>query len=461
MNGFARLMGPNFPAFDHVGFDAENLDYFMNAPTTDLPIPSSFDQLITSSNFDGYLREISTMNHDGSMDGLETSSDSIDSGCQQSQEAVAAGPLNEHSSYESASLKRKQSGRSGSSAEADVHKIRRMCACHKCQKSFSSRQALEAHLLTHTENKSFECPECKKGFIRLDLLRRHQRVEGLCKPAKAGPKHQFSFRSGNVPDSLRDFSTPSLHKRGSVRNDSTAGYQEIVFESSSVHSGDQASAPPTPSGRKGPLSEVARAGMRAVKKIGSCWRCKFLRKTCDPEDPCLLCPKGDRSRWEAVGCQRGDFKSSMPQIGLCPGSLKPWAEVIADRPFAGSPSEFANALLKTWSKSRDLWLQQGGHDEEDPNAQYKSSEIRQTVVKNLANASFSLIKQPDTAALNPLQDCILAITWELLKSDSPILILEDKKLPDSILPLLCSAAVYQAKLESVRISLAIIIARHT
>jgi hypothetical protein len=27
------------------------------------------------------------------------------------------------------------------------------------------------------------------------------------------------------------------------------------------------------------LSEIARAGMNAVRKLGACWKCKFLRKT--------------------------------------------------------------------------------------------------------------------------------------------------------------------------------------
>jgi hypothetical protein len=32
------------------------------------------------------------------------------------------------------------------------------------------------------------------------------------------------------------------------------------------------------SGRTGPLSDLARVGMKAVKKVGACWRCVFLRK---------------------------------------------------------------------------------------------------------------------------------------------------------------------------------------
>jgi hypothetical protein len=34
---------------------------------------------------------------------------------------------------------------------------------------------------------------------------------------------------------------------------------------------------PSP-GRRGPLSEAARATLKAVKAVGACWRCKVLRK---------------------------------------------------------------------------------------------------------------------------------------------------------------------------------------
>ena len=53
-------------------------------------------------------------------------------------------------------------------------------------------------------------------------------------------------------------------------------------KSSSAHS--NASALTSASGtsgrsvRSGPLSDLARAGMRAVKRVGACWRCMFLRK---------------------------------------------------------------------------------------------------------------------------------------------------------------------------------------
>jgi hypothetical protein len=53
-------------------------------------------------------------------------------------------------------------------------------------------------------------------------------------------------------------------RRSSTFSQGASGYQEIVFDSNSVYSGSSA-------GRRGPLSDWARAGANAVKKVGACW----------------------------------------------------------------------------------------------------------------------------------------------------------------------------------------------
>jgi hypothetical protein len=67
-----------------------------------------------------------------------------------------------------------------------------------------------------------------------------------------------------------------ISRRSSVQSkESTSGYQELVFDSNLSRTVSWTSAS---SGRRGPLGTVARAAMNAVKAVGSCWRCKFLRK---------------------------------------------------------------------------------------------------------------------------------------------------------------------------------------
>lgn len=72
---------------------------------------------------------------------------------------------------------------------------------------------------------------------------------------------------------------PFLSSRSSkVRPEVASGFQEIVFDSRSVGSSSQGSVQSSTScasGRRGPLSELARIGMKAVKKLGACWRYKL------------------------------------------------------------------------------------------------------------------------------------------------------------------------------------------
>ncbi|KAI0860218.1 hypothetical protein F4860DRAFT_223880 [Xylaria cubensis] len=61
---------------------------------------------------------------------------------------------------------------------------------------------------------------------------------------------------------------------------------------------------------------------RTLKVIGACWRCKILRKKCDPDQPCKACPRAEnKSRWQNIGCKRGNLLDHCPRICLCPNVL--------------------------------------------------------------------------------------------------------------------------------------------
>lgn len=67
-------------------------------------------------------------------------------------------------------------------------------------------------------------------------------------------------------------------RKSSIQAEAASGFQEIIFDSGSVASSCQGSVQSNiscASGRRGPLNEWARAGMKAVKEIGACWRCKL------------------------------------------------------------------------------------------------------------------------------------------------------------------------------------------
>ena len=65
-------------------------------------------------------------------------------------------------------------------------------------------------------------------------------------------------------------------RRSSTHSHAGSGYEEIIFDSRSTNSGSQASVT---SGRRGPLNGFTKSAMNAVKRVGACWRCKFLRKS--------------------------------------------------------------------------------------------------------------------------------------------------------------------------------------
>ncbi|KAI1754844.1 hypothetical protein F4782DRAFT_463289 [Xylaria castorea] len=61
---------------------------------------------------------------------------------------------------------------------------------------------------------------------------------------------------------------------------------------------------------------------RTLNVIGACWRCKILRKKCDPDQPCKACPRTEsKSRWQNIGCKRGNLLDHCPRICLCPKTI--------------------------------------------------------------------------------------------------------------------------------------------
>ncbi|KAL9061288.1 MAG: hypothetical protein Q9162_000162 [Coniocarpon cinnabarinum] len=59
--------------------------------------------------------------------------------------------------------------------------------------------------------------------------------------------------------------------------------------------------------RKGPLRPEQRAQASEIRKRRACLRCKYLKKTCDPGDPCAGCQPAHARLWQ-VPCTRMDIK---------------------------------------------------------------------------------------------------------------------------------------------------------
>lgn len=85
-------------------------------------------------------------------------------------------------------------------------------------------------------------------------------------------------------------------------------------------------------GRRGPLTEDGRRAMRALEAVGgACWRCRALRRKCDPGSPCRCCLQSvpmphlgeDAPLWPLIGCRRGPLRDSIPRQLLCPDLDRP------------------------------------------------------------------------------------------------------------------------------------------
>ncbi|CAK7222074.1 hypothetical protein SBRCBS47491_004746 [Sporothrix bragantina] len=77
-----------------------------------------------------------------------------------------------------------------------------------------------------------------------------------------------------------------------------------------------------PRGRRGPLSAKSRKDIKDLEWAGgACWRCKILRRKCDPGIPCKNCPapdlREDAPPWPLIGCRRGNLRDAMPPQVLC------------------------------------------------------------------------------------------------------------------------------------------------
>lgn len=262
------------------------------------------------------------------------------------------------------------------------------------------------------------------------------------------------------------------------RRDSSGGFREIVFDSNNGKSGSRAgSKASSASGRQGPMDTFARAAMKAVKQMGACWRCRFLRKSvscsissllesefanrgtqCDTENPCEACPKGLlMSHWRSVGCRRGTLETEMTVISLCPGGDDPsgYPPDVLNSSETQDKIE-ANKVLQESLRKREV--ETSNRDIPDPHDLplgfdwfLEDINTRYPSLDPFRNELLHSFKHPNPADLIPLDSCTLDILWEIFATPSSQTILKDlgDETPASLLILLRCASLYQARLETV------------
>ncbi|KAH6667853.1 hypothetical protein B0J14DRAFT_488902 [Halenospora varia] len=283
----------------------------------------------------------------------------------------------------------------------------------------------------------------------------HQEYYGAASRPPTASRSQASSRAvsinSNQSDRGRNRISKAFSRRSSTNSTASTKFHEIVFDSKPRRNSSRTSCA---SGRKGPLDTVARAAANAVKAVKACWRCKIMRKQCDVDLPCSSCPKVCRSEWHSIGCRRGDLRAEMPQLSLCPNPV-PHDLSLVISPFDRSPLNYPSIKVNKYSResvqSRVTDIKTArecqGSDKTSTSEGIGLSDVCQSILGVVRNTTSASIDHLSPHILAPLNDCILDIAWEISGSISSDEFL-DVETPGTLLVLLQSAALYQAKLET-------------
>ncbi|KAJ8067133.1 hypothetical protein OCU04_004506 [Sclerotinia nivalis] len=237
-----------------------------------------------------------------------------------------------------------------------------------------------------------------------------------------------------------------------------SSYQEGVFSSTPGFSSMPTTYESSPR-RMGPLDSATRAKANAVKALGACWRCRFLRKPCDAQTCCSQCKGKQGGPWHSISCKRGDIKNKMLPISLCPKknieSLHSSVISDMDRPWL-----HANHCNQEIFEQREKDLLPGIMGVLSPTKVDRFLQNLETseplLYGGLKRTRMSLLEKFNKTApavLKPLDYCIMTILWGLLECENaqkaihPWMALHNGALEDFII-LLNSAAVYQASVGS-------------
>ena len=224
-----------------------------------------------------------------------------------------------------------------------------------------------------------------------------------------------------------------------------------------------------PRGRRGPLSAKSRKDIKDLEWAGgACWRCKILRRKCDPGIPCKNCPapdlREDAPPWPLIGCRRGNLRDAMPPQVLCtksrallascshkiPAILA--AENVVDDLTGGPPPAqpdvvshcFREAEMQVLSDNK-LVLDNPGlflrtHDNSVA-AHHFSQSIRNGRYR--ANESLNGVCQVHERA-STYSDLISRIAWELADNSECLNVLEIESV-ESFMMLLETACLYEVE----------------
>ncbi|EPE07124.1 zinc c2h2 finger domain containing protein [Ophiostoma piceae UAMH 11346] len=229
-----------------------------------------------------------------------------------------------------------------------------------------------------------------------------------------------------------------------------------------------------PRGRRGPLSAKSRKDIKDLEWAGgACWRCKILRRKCDPGIPCKNCPapdlREDAPPWPLIGCRRGNLRDAMPPQVLCtksrillaacanrkmPAILA--AENVVDHQTTGpNPAQpdvvtkcFRDAEVQCLSDNK-LVLDNPGlflrTHKSSQGAHHFSESIRNGRYRANASLNIPCQVQKDRTSQATYSDFIAGIAWELADNSECLNVLEIESV-ESLMALLETACLYEVEI---------------
>ncbi|KAK3311068.1 uncharacterized protein B0T15DRAFT_386282 [Chaetomium strumarium] len=230
-------------------------------------------------------------------------------------------------------------------------------------------------------------------------------------------------------------------------------------------------------GRRGPLSENGRRAMKALEGAGgACWRCKVLRRKCDPDSPCRCCLQSvptphlgeDAPLWPLIGCRRGPLRDSIPAQLLCPRSNRHPCLAGGERPAASRRCHSVDAADRCLLAAEDQRLA-------DMKAVLEGASYKLSITDPPLNSSFSLFietgRYRDRECLKrsysyegksvTYTELIAMIAWELAENSALLPLLEIRSW-DGFMNMLETACVYESEVgQTSLVILSIVCLRHS
>ncbi|KAH9906367.1 hypothetical protein F4778DRAFT_769458 [Xylariomycetidae sp. FL2044] len=310
------------------------------------------------------------------------------------------------------------------------------------------------------------CDSTKKGILRalserLDLQYSQHPSDHTVSIRKAAPEGTVLMSSGQIsstplistslrPNSLNVASGQQDHLAVSSRLDENAG-NAVFGDTPSLGFGDflipedqgGLDSGRTPSqDRPTPVDRLGRRGSsnslaRTLKMVGACWRCRILRKKCDPDQPCRACPKPDsKSRWQGIGCKRGTLSDHSPEFRLCSKAI-------------GLSTTRLDDILSYASRSHGIRVNDAANKHiydvsERLRAVIRSEDTYTKIVLEILCSPLVDLSNPRIVKQHELPNNLLTIAWGLIDSPSAKAVLQLES-ADDFLDVVKSAAVYESE----------------